>query len=269
MLGLAQLSFATTNRPVACHAPPSLALLPNRKHWPAFTLGGCRPPDPPLNSFLIPPFFAPCSLLLAPRFLLLASPTCTHWSPSRPPPAAAASECVVIHGAATTTPIRSDIGVLFLFLCSFSFLSSPFVLFLSLSLPFVSFPFLFLSLLSFPSRSFPFLSFPFRPFPFFSFPAGGGGGGGLGHLGAWAFLPLQFWREVFSTSLGLNSFWVVHHCCGGWPVVIQPKYAKHARPPLAEGQRYQIIFSSSAAPSWIGVGAGVWVVCKYVGDGIP
>ena len=92
---------------------------------------------------------------------------------------------------------------------------------------------------------------------------------GLGHRGAWAFLPLQFWREVFSISLRLNSFWVVHHCCGGWPVVIQPKYAKHARPPLAEGQRYQIIFSSSAAPSWIGVGAGVWVVCKYVGDGIP
>ena len=43
--------------------------------------------------------------------------------------------------------------------------------------------------------------------------------GCLGHLGAWEFVPLEFWREVFSISLGLNSFWVVHHWSGGWPGV--------------------------------------------------
>ena len=146
---------------------------------------------------------------------------------------------------------------------SFSFFPSPFPSCPSLSFSFPYFPFL-----PVPSPSFPFLSVPFLSFPFplvvvvvvvvWAI------------LGPGRFCLCSFGEKSFRHRLvSTVSGWWVHHCCGGWPVVIQPKYAKHARPPLAEGQRYQIKFFSSAAPSWIGVGAGVWVVCKYVGDGIP
>ena len=92
------------------------------------------------------------------------------------------------------------------------------------------------------------------------------GSGPSGGLGVFAFAVLE--RSLFEIAWsqhflgGASLLWWV---AGGHTAQVRQTCS------TAIGRRpaISIFFCSSAAPSWIGVGAGVWVVCKYVGDGIP